>query len=471
MIGALMSAGADTTMLLDRPAADRARRVLVVRVLEGPEAGRETTLAAGRGVVGRAAGADIHVADETVSQFHVELSTDGDEVAVTDLASLNGTRVDVPGLERDRPSLRLDRGRVPSGTVLVLGSTRLSVTAGEAVATERSTATSFGALVGASPMMRETYALLERLAKTHLCVLIEGATGTGKALAARALHDEGPRADEPFLTVNCAGLPPALAEGVLFGTEQDDEPRAGVFESARAGTVLLDHVDELPLAVQTKLLHALDQREVMPVGATSPRRFEARVVSIAGNLRQQVNRGAFREDLYFRLAQTRVTMPGLEEHPEDKKALAQHFLALVEPGSTNAHAFDADALDAIAARSYTGNVRELRNVVERAAAVSEGPAITVQDLAFERVLADASTAGSAPVAPELRVTAPAEQPLAAFKDAKQNVIDDFERTYLTQLLARAGKNVSRAAALAGVGRQSLRDLLKRHGLRGSDEER
>jgi len=446
------SSSKDATVVLDTAGTKRdpLKRVLAIEVH-----GSTKTLANGHGVVGRAAAADVRVeGDDTVSQFHVELSSEADEIVVRDLGSRNGTRA---------AAITLDRARVPSGTVLTLGKTAITVTAtDELVTTKRSTATSFGALVGASVVMREVYAELEKLARTRLAVLIEGETGTGKELAARGLHEQHEeRAAEPFLAVNCAALPPAIAESVLFGSvvEADGAERLGIFESAKAGTVLLDHVDSLSLDVQAKLLRALDQHEVTPVGAAKPRRFEARIVSIARNLRALVNQGAFREDLYFRLAQARVTMPSLEKHPEDKKPLALHFLGLYEAGT--ARSFDPAALDAIAARVFTGNVRELRNVVERASALAEGAEITVQDLAFERVIADIE-----PSSPGL----PAEdRPLEAFKEAKRNVIDDFERKYLEQLPGRAEKNVSKAAALAGIERQSLRDLLKRHGLRGSDE--
>jgi DNA-binding NtrC family response regulator len=463
----------DSTILVDaenagspnnKRADNRAqRRVLSIEVVKGPTTGLTQTLDTGHGVVGRAASADVKIVDETVSQFHVELTTEANDIFVRDLGSRNGTRV-------GGGAIFLDRGRVPSGTTLTLGNSEIKITTtGDVVTAKRSTATSFGALVGASIVMRELYAELEKLTRTRFSVLIEGETGTGKELAARGLHDQSARAAEPFLPVNCAALPPSIAESVLFGQGE----RLGIFESAKAGTVLLDHVDALPPEVQAKLLRVLDHHEVVPVGETTPRRFEARIVSIATNsLRALVNQGVFREDLYFRLAQARVTMPSLEKHSEDKKPLALHFLGLYE--AANARSFDQEALDAIGKRTYAGNVRELRNVVERASALAEGSEISLQDLAFERALADikpsSPTVEEAASPPVTTSVAPAaDQPLEAFKEAKRNVIDDFERKYLEQLLARAGKNVSKAAALAGIERQSLRDLLKRHGLRGSDE--
>jgi DNA-binding NtrC family response regulator len=471
----------DTTKIVERPPTSGARRTLRIEVTAGPAAGKSVSLGTGHGVVGRSAAADVPIEDETVSQFHVDLVASGETIVVVDLGSRNGTRAD---------QVFLERGRIPSGGRLTLGATEIAIACGAEATATRSTSTTFGNLVGAAPVMREVYAMLEKLAPARLGVLIEGATGTGKELAARALHEQGPRAPAPFVAIDCAALPPAIAEIVFFGEEvapgaSDGASRPGVFAAAGAGTLLLDHVGDLPLELQGKLLRALDQREIMPVGTATPRRFEARIVSVATNLRELVNRGAFREDLYFRLAQARIAMPSLEEHPEDKRPLATHFLALADADAApdsppRARSFTPDALDAIASRVFPGNVRELRNVVERAAVVAEGTSITVQDLAFERVLAATASAGGARAGDAGTIdddddgrgeADDPEETVEAFKDAKRTVIDEFERRYLTRLLARSGKNVSRAAAIAGIERQSLRDLLKRHGLDRNDERR
>jgi DNA-binding NtrC family response regulator len=309
--------------------------------------------------------------------------------------------------------------------------------------------------------MRDVYTFLERLAASSIPVLVEGATGTGKELAARALHDEGPRARGPFVAVSCAAIPPGLAEATLFGQSDAAGGQPGLFERADGGTVLLDEIAELPLDVQAKLLRVVEQQEVLRVGATKPQRIDARVVATTRqDLRQQVNRGAFREDLYFRIAQARVRMPSLEERAGDVKPLAQFFLSANASPASGARAFAPDALEALAARRFPGNVRELKSTVDRAVIVAEGPTISVADLAFERALAGEHGAAGAGDA--------ADQPIEAFKDAKRTVVDDFERAYLKRLLHRCGDNVSRAAAVAGIERQSLRALLKRHGLREAD---
>jgi DNA-binding NtrC family response regulator len=443
------------TVTVARAAEGNASRLRVVtyRVVSGPDAGASGSWSSGRGFVGRASSADLRLADPTVSQFHVEVSGDDGGITLRDLGSHNGTRIG---------EVVIERGLAPSGAVLTLGATQVSFSCAGVATVERSKASGFGSLVGASASMRDVYAMLDRLARSSIPVLVEGATGTGKELAARALHEEGPRARGPFVAVSCAAIPPGLVEATLFGQEGGDAAQPGLFERADGGTLLLDEVAELPLVVQAKLLRVVEQQEVLRVGATTPRRIDARVVATTRqDLRQQVNRGAFREDLYFRIAQARVRMPSLDERWEDKKPLAQHFLSAAASAQAGARAFASDALEALVSRRFPGNVRELKSTVERALLVAEGATISLADLAFERALA-----GEGPAASDS-----AQMPIESFKDAKRTVVDDFERAYLKRLLVRAGDNVSRAAALAGIERQSLRALLKRHGLREDDEAR
>jgi DNA-binding NtrC family response regulator len=308
------------------------------------------------------------------------------------------------------------------------------------------------------------YAQLERLAPSDLSVLIEGETGTGKEVAARALHAASRRARGPFVVLDCTAVPPALAESVLFGHEKGaftgaNERRVGVFEAATDGTVFLDEVGELPSEVQPKLLRVLERREVVPVGGTRPRPVNIRMVSATWrDLRAMINQGSFREDLYYRLAFASVRLPSLAERRDDIPALLQHFLARLPPATGGTRAVAPDALAALVARNYPGNVRELLATIERAALVADGAVITRADLAFERRLA----AEASRARPEVEGD---DAALAPFRAAKQTSIDEFERAYLARLVERAGSNISRAAALAGISRVSLRDLLRRHGLR------
>ncbi|MFO0737159.1 MAG: sigma 54-interacting transcriptional regulator [Labilithrix sp.] len=414
----------DRTVTMTAKRETAMRRAMTIHVETGADAGKTHEVAVGPIVVGRAEGVEVRLADPTVSQFHVELDAIDDTVFVSDLGSSNGTFAG---------EIAIDRGRVPAGTRIRLGDTVLAVALGAGTKIERSKATSFGALVGASPAMREVYGKLERLARASTGVLIEGERGTGKELAARALHENGPRHAAPFLAVDCVAIAPSVTGSLS----------TSILGAAAGGTVFFDEVGDLSLVLQSQLLDALPKHDVRVVGSTSR------------SLRELVNRGAFLEGLYLRLAQARIHMPALLEHAEDIKPLVQHFLSLLPFDARAARAIEPGALEALARRTYAGNVRELRAVVERAALLAGGPTIESADLAFGRALE--ARRPSDPLS--------AEAPIESFKEAKRTVIDEFEREYLERLLSRAGTNVSKAAALAGIERQSLRDLLKRHGLR------
>jgi DNA-binding NtrC family response regulator len=228
----------------------------------------------------------------------------------------------------------------------------------------------------------------------------------------------------------------------------------GVFEAGDGGTVFLDEVGELPLSLQPKLLRVLEQRVVTRIGESKPRPISVRVVSATWrDLRRLVNQGQFRDDLYFRLAQMRVVVPSLAERTEDIELLAKEFLRLLPRRLECARSFTREALDELRARPYPGNARELRNVVERAAVLCEGPVIRPQDLAFDRLLDRGREGGFEQDG----------EPLD-FKLSKRTAIDDFEKDFLVRLLARTDGNLAQAAALAAIERHYLRQLLKKHGL-------
>jgi DNA-binding NtrC family response regulator len=223
--------------------------------------------------------------------------------------------------------------------------------------------------------------------------------------------------------------------------------------------------------LQPKLLRVLERREVVRVGSREVRPVSIRVVSATWrDLRAMVNAQRFREDLYYRLAQARVSIPPLHERPDDVAMLVSHFLKGRPADTPGARGIAAEALEELCRRDYPGNVRELKSVVERAAATAEGPVITVADLAFERMLlgecrrVDAQQAS--PVARASHETD--DETLAPYKEAKRSVTDEFERKYLERLLERSGRNVTRAAQLAGLQRHSLRDLFRKHRLHVSD---
>jgi DNA-binding NtrC family response regulator len=419
-------------------------------VIAGPSMGQSAV--GPKVTLGRSRVADVPIADPTVSEFHLEISPHEQGVEVRDLDSWNGTYCE---------GSRILHGVVSSGATILVGESALRVDVDLEAEPARPVSDSFSGLIGKSRAMRELFALLERLAPTELAVFVEGPTGSGKELVARALHESSGRAGGPFVVLDCAALPPALAESVLFGHAKGAftgaiEARSGVFEAAHGGTVFVDEVGDLPLELQPKLLRVLEQRQVTRVGELKARPISVRVISATWrDLRRMVNQGQFRDDVYFRLAQTRVVLPALSERREDIELLAAQFLRNLPAEASCARALSRDALAELRTRDFPGNVRELRNVVERAAYMCDGPVIRSQDLAFERLL-------------ERGRESPQEEFLPEFKGAKRTAVDDFERDYLERLMTKSSGNITMAARLAGIERHHLRSLLKKHGLHSRD---
>jgi DNA-binding NtrC family response regulator len=439
-------------------------------VTNGPDTGQTSVVAQRNTIIGRSQGADFRLTDPTVSSFHVEVTASAEGVHVTDLQSRNGTIY---------AGARLEKAIVPSGATLEVGSSLVRIEVDAQFETKLHDLPAFGELRGKSVSMRELFSTLARLAKTELSILIEGETGTGKELAARAVHDASAYANGPFVVLDCTAIPATLAESMLFGHEKGaftgaTERRVGIFEAAESGTVFLDEVGEMPLELQPKLLRVLERREVLRVGSTQPRPVQVRVICATWrDLRAMINQSKFREDLYYRLAQARVAIPPLRERREDISVLVYHFLQKLPTNIQGARAVSPEALAELSRRDYAGNVRELKSTVERAAMMAEGAIVTPADLAFERMLTGERSRAPTPAvsagSPSIPPPAPdANGPLTPFKEAKRTLIDEFERDYLSRLLARTGGNLSRAANLAGIERHYLRDLFRKHGLRPDD---
>jgi DNA-binding NtrC family response regulator len=435
-----------------------------VTVVAGPATGGA---AAGRKItVGRSRVADLVLADGTVSEFHLEVSAHEGGVEVKDLDSWNGTYF---------AGARISRAVIPSGGTISIGESTLRVDlSNERDRLPSPERDSFRALLGKSTAMRELFGLLERLAPTELSVFIEGPTGSGKELVARAIHEESARANQPFVVLDCAALPASVAESVLFGHAQGAftgaiAAREGAFEAADGGTVFIDEVGELPIDLQPKLLRVLERREVVRVGENKPRPAKVRVLAATWrDLRRMVNQGQFRDDLYYRLAQSRVVIPPLSERREDIEILVHEFLRRLPRKVPAARSISQEALSELSSRQYPGNVRELKNAVERAAYMCDGPVIRPQDLAFERLLERGHTPIGAEANAEPDESLPPES-VREFKGAKRTAVDDFEMAYLQRLMAKTGGNITTAASLAGIERHYLRSLLKKHGLRSPDQ--
>jgi Nif-specific regulatory protein len=341
----------------------------------------------------------------------------------------------------------------------------------------------FTEIIAVSPAMVEVFRLMESAAVSSIPVLIEGETGTGKELVARAIHRASPRADAPFVAVNCAALPEALLESELFGHRRgaftgatDDQP--GLFRAANGGVILLDEVGEMPLAMQAKLLRVVQENEVTPVGDTRPSKVDVRIVSATNrDLKAALAERAFRQDLYYRLAVFPIRVPPLRERLEDIPFLAVRFLKLAsERHHKSLRGFDPSAIDLLSSFNWPGNVRELQNEIERVVALAaDGETITIDHLSpglrLAEVSGDAIAATRAAVSPsgERDTTASPKQTSSERNTLAATSLQDakaaFEARFISQVLGEHGSNVSHAAVALGVSRVALQKKMKRYRLR------
>ena len=459
-----------TTIFVNRRATKRKLRKSRLVVVEGPEAGGRLEIASERVTIGRSLICDLVLTDTSVSGTHCEIVANEAGFLLRDLRSSNGTSVG---------GVRVREAWLEPGAALKLGHTvvRFEVGSGT-IEIDLSRQEQFFELIGHSVRMREIFAVLEKVAAADLTVLVRGETGTGKELVARAIHRASKRAQRPLVVQDCSAIAANLVESTLFGHERGSftgaaDRRRGCFEHADGGTLFLDEIGELDLNLQPKLLRALETHEVQRVGGSRTVPVDVRVVAATNrDLRQMVNEGRFREDLYYRLSVVHVDLPPLRERPEDIPALVQQFLEESTkrgPDPEGAHfTISSDAMLKLQAYPWPGNVRELKNTIERAVSLADATELGMQDL----------LPASQKTPPIFLPGGTAEQFVeneTPFKDAKQKVVDAFEVQYIKALLDKHGDNISRSARAAGLTRYHLRELAKRYGLRGemgghSDED-
>ena len=418
-----------------------------VAVTRGPDAGLSIE-AAGRLLrVGTSPDSDLVLSDDTVSRRHCEIELTEVGFRVRDAGSTNGVRVG---------PLRVYDAAFEGAVELTLGETALAITPlAETEDREQTSSRRFGDLLGASRKMRQLFADLERIAPAPLSVLIEGETGTGKDVVAESIHRASPRAEGPYVVFDCSAVAPTLVESELFGHERGaftgaTSARAGVFEEADGGTLFLDEIGELPKELQPKLLRALEKREIKRLGGRAPLSVDVRVLAATNrNLAAEVARGNFRQDLYYRIAAARVSVPPLRERLDDIPLLVEHFLQLEQHTLAMNH-IPAQVWEMFSAHRWPGNVRELRNAVQRL--------VIAPELSLHAQ--DHSDAAAAATAASEELTK-AIEPLRV---ARRDAAEAFERTYLDALLKRVGGNVTRAAAIAEVSRQMIQKLMRKHGI-------
>lgn len=411
--------------------------------------------------VGSGADNDLVLPDPTVSRYHLEIVRQGSSYLVRDLESTNGTRVDgvrVLAAPLDGPAT------VSAGAVVLAFSPE-----SESLELAPTVEPHLGELVGDSPAMRRFFHFIRQVAPTDATVLVEGETGTGKELAARTIHELSPRSSGPLVVVDCSALPATLLESELFGHERGSfsgalTGRKGLFEQADGGTVFLDEVGELPLELQPKLLRVLERMEVRRVGSNLHTRLDLRFVAATNRvLAREVENGRFRQDLFFRLAVLAVRIPPLRERPEDLPLLLERFFDRRFAGNCPSDPSRRERARALLGRlsrySFPGNVRELFNLFERVAALPEGLELT------ELLAAGVTTPAAPPGSSREETSRPMpKSALLPFREAKEEVVEQFERDYLGRLVAHCQGNLAAAARLATMDRKHLRDLVRRHGL-------
>jgi DNA-binding NtrC family response regulator len=450
-----------TQLLTDADSGMLVERHYRLRVVGGPDQGKEHVLDDGTTMVGTHTDNDLVLTDATVSRYHLEIRVRRDGIEVRDLDTTNGTK----------------HNNTKIGNVVLTGPARLRLGKHTEVDVEPIDTSielnewkgdRFGDVLGTTPPMKRLFALLARAAPTEATILLQGETGTGKEAISEAVHRMSRRSKGPFIVVDCGSIPHELIASELFGHAKGSftgagADKQGLIEAANGGTLFLDEIGELALDLQPQLLRVLDRRQVRRVGETQSVDVDIRVVAATHrDLRAMVRAGQFREDLYYRLAVVATSVPPLRERTADIPALVEWFAQRMGRGG---FAQSPSLIEQLQQHDWPGNVRELRNVVERAlslgaAALADlGDGGTGRSATGDRASSDTGDgAARRPSAPSADVL---ELP---FKEAKAALVEGFERDYLVALLARHKGNISRAAAEAGIDRNYIHRLVKKYNL-------
>ena len=415
--------------------------------------------------IGSAASNDLVVDDPTISRFHCSIQREGGAWRIVDTGSTNGTRVD---------GVRILSAELESQAVLTIGDSRLRVRPDRGESATLPVVTAFGSLVGTSAAMQRLFATLERVAASDIDALIHGESGTGKELVATEIVQRSARAQGPLVVVDCGSISPALVESELFGHVRGaftgaDRDREGAFEAADGGTVFLDEIGELPLELQPKLLRALEQREVRRVGTSRARRVDVRVIAATHReLEREVNRGRFRDDLFYRLAKVSVRVPPLRDRLEDLPLLVDSFLAAFGRRD-GGRLFSPEVIEQMKQHDWPGNVRELRNYVERSIVLDDAPPPSMRTMRSGTIPVFKLNGDERPSEPMPRAAPPSPPPeidrSIPFRLAKERAIEKFERAYIGPLLEECEGNMSKAARTARMDRMYLHQLAQKYGFR------
>jgi two-component system response regulator HydG len=425
-----------------------------VTVLDGRDRGAVIEVSASApaaALVGQSAACTLRLTDPEVSRRHLSLAATPLGLEVVDLRSTNGVWVN---------GVRVREAVLAGGERVTIGGSTLEVAAERHRADPPPEATGFGRMLGQSPEMRRIYPLLARLAASAPPVVIEGETGTGKELVAESIHEMGPRADGPFIVFDCTAVPANLLESALFGHERGAftgavQQKKGVFELAHGGTLFLDEIGDLELALQPKLLRALERSEVGRVGSSRFEKVDVRVIAATRrDLDREVQLGRFRDDLFYRLAITRVELPPLRRRTGDIGFLARQFWR--DLGGAGLP-LPVALFQRYEEYPWPGNVRELRNAIARRLAL--GDMVDAPGLS--------PGLGNAPRPGERRDDEGIIEAILAedlpLPRARERMVDEFERRYIERVLAKHGGNVTHAAAGSGIARRYFNTIRARLG--------
>jgi len=449
------------------PAVELVRLHVVVERVSGNEASQTIAFDGDVCRIGSHASNDIVLEDKTISRFHCRIAREGNAWRITDAGSKNGTRVD---------GVKVIAAELEKESVLVLGDSAIRVTPVSRGHVNRiAVPAQFGGIIGQSAVMQRLFDVLERVAASEIDVLIHGENGTGKELVATELVQRSRRAEGPVVVVDCGSISPNLVESELFGHVRGaftgaDREREGAFEAADGGTLFLDEIGELPLELQPKLLRALEAREVRRVGQTKMKHIDVRVIAATNrDLEREVNRGRFREDLYYRLAKVSVRVPPLRDRTDDIPLLVSTFLTSLGARDASSKLFSTAVIEEMQLHDWPGNVRELRNYIERSIVLDDVPPPSRRSGTMRAQSAPLSSDRD-PRAGESRLEPRSDPPQAVssdvpFRIAKESAIATFERSYLGPLIERCNGNVSQAARAAKMDRMYLHQLAQKHGFK------
>ncbi|XXF78531.1 sigma 54-interacting transcriptional regulator [Myxococcaceae bacterium GXIMD 01537] len=447
-LSAELPAPLDTVVVPRTPLKPRRCRLQVV---SGPDEGRSVLSDKERLRCGAHPGNDLVLEeDRTASRHHFEIQFTDRGWLLVDLNSTNGTHLD---------GRRIERAYLSPGSRILAGSSVITFSPlDDAPTAEPDADGELCGMVGQGPKMRQVFGLIRKTAPMDVSVILQGETGTGKELVARAIHELSRRGKGPLVVLDCGAIPPELIESELFGHEKGAftgavSERPGAFERAHGGTIFLDELGELRLDLQPKLLRVLENREVRRVGGNDVIAVDCRVIAATNrDLVKEISAGNFREDLYFRLSVITIHLPPLRQRREDIPLILKR--ALADPEVVARHGrkhLSPEALGLLMAYGWPGNVRELVNVLSHVLTFSEGEEIEPAHLP-----------------PRVRGQA-REGPLSfnehlSYKDAKEQLLENFEREYVTSVLARCEGNLSRAARESGLHRKSIERLVKKYQL-------